>query len=245
MNKRSAAKAAILTRMWAAEAPLHAIAKALGMGKTTTAGYRLHLGLPNRSPRLTRGELWTAAEIAEVQRRWNIGHSGGEIAKDYPGRTRNAVIGVIERNGSARPATPQRSTTRLPRVPRANVAAKPRAPKTPVSGASKPFKGYPVLNAAETAKRQAAAAEAGIAALRKAAEPANDKAILLMDRRRSQCAWPVGEPDRPATQLCCGQTVDRTATATTTSYCERHRMIAAPAGVPCAKGLNRLAARAA
>ena len=245
MNKRSAAKAAILTRMWTAGDMLHDIAKAIGMGKTSAYDYRVSLGLLNRPGRASRGLSWTAAEIAEVQRRWNIGHSAGEIANDYPGRTRNAVIGLIYRNGSARPATPQRSTTRLPRVPRANVAAKPRAPKTPVAAPSKPFKGYPVLNAAETAKRQAAAAEAGIAALRKAAEPANDKAILLMDRRRSQCAWPVGEPDRPATQLCCGQTVDRTATATTTSYCERHRMIAAPAGVPCAKGLNRLAARAA
>ncbi len=52
--------------------------------------------------------------------------------------------------------------------------------------------------------------------------PAPDDAVPLIGRRFGQCAFPVGTPDAPADQLCCGHRVVSDAHA----YCERHHRIA-------------------
>jgi GcrA cell cycle regulator len=50
-------------------------------------------------------------------------------------------------------------------------------------------------------------AKTGASAIKAFAEPANDDAIPLLARRYDQCAWPVGNPERPEGQLVCGAEV--------------------------------------
>jgi len=57
-------------------------------------------------------------------------------------------------------------------------------------------------------------------------------AIPLMERRRFQCAWPVGEPERPAQQMCCGLPVQEGVGTALESYCATHQQRAASAYQP-------------
>lgn len=53
-----------------------------------------------------------------------------------------------------------------------------------------------------------------------------DTAVLLSQRQTGMCAWPVGESDRPAAQMCCGG-----PRAEGSSYCRSHRLIGTAATV--------------
>jgi hypothetical protein len=56
------------------------------------------------------------------------------------------------------------------------------------------------------------------------AEAANDTALRLTERGRFQCSWPVGEPVRPAEQMCCGQPVQTEGAKGVETYCARHAL---------------------
>ena len=58
----------------------------------------------------------------------------------------------------------------------------------------------------------------------------------LMDRVFGQCAWPVGEPERPADQLCCGADVPETVSK---PYCLHHFAMAVSTRPVSARELTR------
>ncbi|MNY47127.1 hypothetical protein D3C86_1823700 [compost metagenome] len=94
------------------------------------------------------------------------------------------------------------------------------------------FGNIEVVNAAETEKRRTAQRAQGEKIIDGFAAPANDTSIPLMERRRFQCAWPVGEPERPAQQMCCGLPVQEGVGTALESYCGAHQKRAASAYQP-------------
>ena len=97
---------------------------------------------------------WTPEQIAQVGRLCTKeGLSAQEIADRFPGRTRNAVIGVIHRNGFYRART-ERKPKPLTRAPGLRaVAPSPSSPPRPVRKnpkAQKPRPAAPPLRAVDT-----------------------------------------------------------------------------------------------
>lgn len=141
---------------------------------------------------------WTVERLNRARELYiDEGRSSTETARILGGTTRNAVIGIAHRKGwikvaRQRPSKP--TTERVVRTPKAIA----RPPKTPPS---KVAHGEATAGATD-AQRQAYAVKGRAVVDRFAA--ANDDAIPLMERVFGQCAWPVGIPDRPEGQLCCG-----------------------------------------
>lgn len=59
---------------------------------------------------------WTDARVATLKKLWAEGWSGGDIAKELGGVSRNAVIGKVHRLGLGGRATPSRPLKRRVRV---------------------------------------------------------------------------------------------------------------------------------
>lgn len=185
---------------------------------------------------------WPKPQVETLKTLWAEGKSASEIAKILPSRSRCSVIAKVHRLGLAGRGMPENLTRRAPTAPEVkrdrstgaivqNIAAR-TPPKTgPQNRPAVAFGKVEVVNAAETEKRRAAQQAQGAKIVEQFAAPANDTAILLMERRRFQCAWPVGEPERPAQQMCCGLPTDPDAPVTTASYCPAHRARAS-AGIP-------------
>lgn len=69
--------------------------------------------------------------------------------------------------------------------------------------------------------------------------PAPDDAIPLIGRPFGRCAFPVGTPDAPADQLCCGHPV---IDGSRFQYCEtHHRMSFRPGSSKALGGLSKIA----
>ena len=185
---------------------------------------------------------WPHAQVETLKKLWIEGKSGAEIASVLPGRTRCSVIAKVHRLGLAGRGTPTNLARRAPAAPEVkrdrstgaivqNLAA--RTPPKP-GQQNRPavaFGNIEVVNAEETEKRRTAQKVYGAKIIAAFQAPANDTAIPLMERRRFQCAWPVGEPDRAADQMCCGLPTDPDAPKTTISYCPTHRARAS-SGIP-------------
>jgi GcrA cell cycle regulator len=187
---------------------------------------------------------WTPTAEAEMKRLYvNEGKSASEVAKALGGGcTRNAVIGKAHRLGWMKEhrQKPAAVGLRAPGVKRdrstgaivQNIAV--RTPPKP-GQQNRPavaFGNIEVVNAAETEKRRTAHRAQGAKIIDGFAAPANDTSIPLMERRRYQCAWPVGEPERPAQQMCCGLPVQEGVGTALESYCGAHQKRAASAYQP-------------
>lgn len=187
---------------------------------------------------------WTSSAEAEMKRLYvDEGKSASEVAKAMGGGcTRNAVIGKAHRLGWMKEhrQKPAAVGLKAPRVRRdrstdaivQNIAA--RTPPKP-GQQNRPaiaFGHIEVVNAAETENRRTAQRAQGEKIIEGFAAPANDTAIPLMERRRFQCAWPVGEPERPAQQMCCGLPVQEGVGTALESYCAAHQQRAASAYQP-------------
>lgn len=187
---------------------------------------------------------WTPTAEAEMKRLYvNEGKSASEVAKTLGGGcTRNAVIGKAHRLGWMKEhrQKPAAVGLKAPEVRRdrstgaivQNIAA--RTPPKP-GQQNRPavaFGNIEVVNAAETEKRRTAHRAHGEKIIDGFAAPANDTSIPLMERRRFQCAWPVGEPERPAQQMCCGLPVQEGVGTALESYCGAHQKRAASAYQP-------------
>ncbi|KQW79736.1 GcrA family cell cycle regulator [Brevundimonas sp. Root1279] len=173
--------------------------------------------------------------------------TSGQIAEAMS-LTRNQIIGRLSRLGlkhspeviqanlawanRMNAAARQRSIEALQR---ANAARSARAlanphPKTKRQPAKqgphlKPaavFGKVGTVNAAEAQRRSEEHAIYGRSVLARFAAPANDDAVLLIARPFGRCSWPVGEPDRPANQLCCGQPVPEVSNKAVETYCAEH-----------------------
>ena len=185
---------------------------------------------------------WTPAAEAEMKRLYVVeGKSASEVAKALgSGCTRNAVIGKAHRLGWMKEhrQKPAAVGLKAPKVKRdrstgaivQNIAARKPPKPGPQNRPAVAFGKVEVVNAEETEKRRTAHRAHGEKIIDGFAAPANDTAIRLMERRRFQCAWPVGDVSG-AGQMCCGLPVDPDASATMSSYCPAHRARAS-AGIP-------------
>lgn len=187
---------------------------------------------------------WNAETEATMKRLYiDEGKSASEAAKVLgAGCTRNAVIGRAHRLGWTKEhrREPSAPKLRAPKVKRdrstgaivQNIAARTPPKPSPQNRPAVAFGKVEVVNAAETEKRRTAHRAHGEKIIDGFAAPANDTAILLIERRRFQCAWPVGEPDRPAQQMCCGLPVQEGVGTALESYCGAHQQRAASAYQP-------------
>lgn len=166
----------------------------------------------------TGGGNWLPTEEAILREKWSAGWSAAEISRVLAGRSRNSVIGRVHRLGLTRE---QRQQPAAPKVERIKAAPKPPKPG-PQNKPAVIFGAATVLSPEETAKRQSEQRAHGAKIIEDFKAPANDTAIPLMQRGRRQCSWPVGIPDRPARQLCCGQRVKLGANPAVESYCPSH-----------------------
>lgn len=234
------ARDAHLREMWRADRSLAEIAKHFGTTKDAVTDRRKSIGLPVRKVVTD----WTPEKVDQLRTLWAAGKSASQIAKLMAGGiTRNMVIGKARRLALPARDTPAHLATackvtaasRAPRAPKVQpgpanprgvrghpAAAKPPKPaphlKPAVFGA-----GYvPSITPEGAQKRSEASAAAGRKLVSAFAAPANDDAVLLINRRAFQCSWPVGEPERPADQLCCGQPVPEGANKAVPTYCEAH-----------------------
>lgn len=160
---------------------------------------------------------WTDVEDAVLKKMWGIdGASAATIAKDLPGRSRNAVISRANRlglsQGSRQAASAPRGTK-----PRAAVRAG-MAPKTQSVRLGQPTCPPEVL-----AERRAAAEAQAEQHIARTVGRVTTSAVPLIGHSRRVCAWPVGEPERPADQMCCGRPVHEGQ-----PYCLEHAQRATP-----------------
>lgn len=168
------------------------------------------------------------------------GFSASEIAASIGnGVTRNGVIGIVYRKGWAKAGRQEPSAPSL-KAPKVKRDRQPGAVNArmgrPKPAAQNPFGAADPIDAA--AKR-IAQQKAGLATIQAAIEPAGSLSISLIERRFSQCAWPVG-PD--GQHLCCGARVTATFRATP-SYCERHSRSAVAKVQPSRKPITEPAPR--
>lgn len=166
---------------------------------------------------------WSPEGDDLLRTEWAAGKSAAEISRMLGDRSRNAVIGRVHRLGltsRARPSAPKPE-------PKPKAAPKPKPePKYKAEPKTQP-KPYLVHETAEA---------------RMSAAPVNDNALRLMDRTFNQCAWPVGDPIRPANQMCCGARVINDEDGNRLSYCQTHHDLASD-GKPAVKGVSREYAR--
>lgn len=192
---------------------------------------------------------WPDRQVEILRKMWAEKKTATEIANCLPGKSRAAVLGKARRLGLEARDKPvnfqtHTATAQAKRKPMApsvkrdrstgaivqNIAARKPPKPGPQNRPAVAFGKVEVVNAAETEKRRAVHRAHGEKIIDGFTAPANDTAIPLMERRRFQCAWPVGEVSG-AGQMCCGLPTDPDAPATTASYCPTHRARAS-AGIP-------------
>jgi hypothetical protein len=170
--------------------------------------------MPVNNP--TGQAVWTPEQLATVKDLWLKGHSGTEISRKFPGRSRNAVIGVVHRNGwhllgrAELPGGSGGQPTR-PLAQRANKPPKP-GPQNKPGAVFGNLKGQALT---ETRADRAKAGKAAIARV-EAKDIESPNATPFLEARKG-CKWPIGEG--AALAMCCNP-ISRG------SYCEGHAQIA-------------------
>jgi len=178
---------------------------------------------------------WPADEEAKIRKLWDEGLSGSEIARKLPGRSREAVLGKARRLGLKDRDGPANFQSQTAVTIASRKAKAPEVKRSLQAGAINARKGRPAppkpadqnpfgsaQTPAQAEKARAKAAVVGAATISRFTTPANDDAIPLLSRRPFQCSWPVGTPDRPANQMCCGQPVPEGGNRATPTYCPDH-----------------------
>lgn len=168
---------------------------------------------------------WSADRVATLRRLWGEGKSASEIAKTLTGLSRSAVIGKVHRLGlSSADGGCKRSTSshlnQRPARPRPDKMAQPSRPVTVmVKPGAPPASSKPGVYISGGSVHDRAPSEP-LPALRELQVCTTARPWLT--RKRNECAWPVGEPDRGANQLsCCGPTMEGA------TYCAPHLKIRA------------------
>lgn len=188
---------------------------------------------------------WPDHQVDALKALWAEKKSASEIAKALGDKSRAAVLGKARRLGLSERTAPANFKTH---TGAAQAARQPKAPPVKRNRATggikidKPapassFGRFAPSSPAEAAKKRAHFTEKGAGIIKGFAEAANDTSILLIDRRRFQCSWPVGEVSG-AGQMCCGQPVDPNATGVTESYCPAHRKRAVGMVLPATKAFG-------
>lgn len=188
---------------------------------------------------LTKGE-----RLAIVEREWRSGLSARQIAEQFEGCTRNAIIGICHRNGLTMADKPLKSKAEVPRA----YKRERRFTRSAKARAQRP-NNFAGVNAARRAKAELIIVGGG-AVMERAEAPAspyrpkahgplpesNPKPWL--ERAFGECAFPVSG-EGADTLSCCAPSGERT-------YCkDHHRIMFVPAREPVkafVKGVARWAA---
>lgn len=200
----------LLRKLWGENVPTTDIARKIGQTPGSILNRAKRLGLKSRGTGAAVNSV-PAEELAEAIRLYQSGLTPSEIARKLK-VTPGTIIGRLHRAGVTKKRQPQQ------RQPQPRTAA----------------------GIVELAAKRIAAQHEGFEKIEAASEAANDDAIPLIGRPVSSCAWPVGTPDRPANQLCCGQ-----GRAGESPYCERHRAKAGTGKTQDARELTRSLRRVA
>ena len=160
--------------------------------------------------------IWTETLLADCKRLYiGEGRSASETARILGrGTTRNSVVGQAHRRGWTK------DHRKTPSAPKAKSTSKPKPfakPAVSLAGTRAPVSEKQLARLRE--RQEAAAREAQTRAL----QSANDNSVPLVGRLFSQCAWPVGNPTRPAEQLCCAKSVHE---GSRKPYCREHLTLA-------------------
>lgn len=160
---------------------------------------------------------WTDPEIDILKRMWaGEGATASAIAAKLPGRTRNSVIAKADRMGLSQKSRNAASAPRGSRpreAVRLGLASKPQGVRP----------GQPTCPPEVLAERRAAAEAQAELHIARTVGRVTTSAVPLIGHSRSVCAWPVGEPERPADQMCCGRPVHEGQ-----PYCLDHAQRATP-----------------
>lgn len=154
---------------------------------------------------------WTAAEDATARELWTVqGLSAQRVSDALPGRTRNAVIGRVNRLGLQRHG--YNTPVRAPKPDACTWPRKPRAPRMPPAA----FRVAQDRQKPEPAPIQPLEHEA---ALRGYEVPGNAPRapVPFVDATSSQCQWPQWPDDAlPSQKFVCGVAVAHAP------YCAEH-----------------------
>ena len=163
---------------------------------------------------------WTPEMKSLAELLWHQGQSAREIAKRFPGTTRNAVIGILHRMKCAEGHVPVNRKRVLtpgpPNPPRVMVRRKPSP--TVISFEA------PGLTFFPTAEKWPAAAIPVLPTLKPPVRK-HSKQIGILDVKG--CRWPVGEGAVPGGHLFCN--ADRAGQG---PYCAAHAAQAYGIGTP-------------
>lgn len=151
---------------------------------------------------------WTEWRVILLKKLWLEGLSASQIAKQLRGGlSRNAVIGKVHRLGLEGRATPS-----LQRMIRTNRPVRPVAIQVHPIVPPAPSTPNLFINQGRVLE---GAPDAPLPPLR--VVQADTPPRHWLTRKYRECAWPVGEPERPADQFsCCAPTAEGA------TYCEAH-----------------------
>lgn len=176
-------------------------------------------------------KTWNDAEYAILKEMWEDGYRREAIAEKI-GVTPNAVSGMVHRKGYERIRTvAMRDASEKVEVPAVVIEAVKPVPKIiPVETKKapppeKPIKLVPIVSppkvrSIETRRWITKSTTPGVPSV----ESPSAKEWIYRSPR--ECAFPVGQADRPARQDCCGN-----PTAPGKSYCSGHLEIMFPAKI--------------
>ena len=162
---------------------------------------------------------WTDERVETLKRMWGEGQSASQIAKELGGVTRNAVIGKVHRlglsnrvggkdeddEGTAAPAAPAVTATRLDQAPARAEPAAPRVevprPAAPAAAASVGSNVTPlpvrkaIIPAGQPLPPQPSQNEISPEALASVREvEKRARKLTLMELTERTCKWPIGDP---------------------------------------------------
>ena len=143
---------------------------------------------------------WTADETDIVRREWLRGISAANIAKQLPGRTKSAVIGLVHRENMVRTCPPAPRTRK----------AKPAPPHRARPSRSQSAQESNLVRKVEHRQEPAPPPRAK----KPKPEPYTGPTIAFDDLERGGCRWPVTD-DRPA-RFCARRAAPGGV------YCEEH-----------------------
>jgi len=181
------------------------IGERIGASRQAVARAAVRMGLE-----MNRLNSWSQAEIDKVTPLWLDGKSASEIAVVMPGRSRNAIIGIVHRLGLSRTGAV------VQRIERKVTMARPaRAPKVRQSQLRPPkpgqqnkpaviFGAVGVLSPVEVEKKRQkfrAHGQDAVAYVAAGADVESPNARPWMERQPGECKWPLG--DRHAVVSCC------------------------------------------
>lgn len=156
--------------------------------------------------------LWTDERVELLKKLWNDGLSASQIAAEFGGITRNAVIGKVHRLGlSGRAKSPASSVSR-PRKARPTAAyPRPARAQTTRGNTALAAHALPFIDMEPEAEAEPELIDNII--------PIGQRCTILQ-LTEATCHWPVGDPAAPDFFFCGGKAL------TGMPYCGYHSRVA-------------------